>query len=136
LRLVVDDAAEAIAFYVNVFDATELVRFAEPSGKIVHAELQIGSNVVSLSESDGTVNRSPTQLGGTAVIAVVTTPDVDALAARMVSHGGSAVIPVDDREYGRRDGRYCDPEGHLWILTQQSDEDLTNEQIQERLGGA
>lgn len=132
LRLIVDDAAAAIEFYEQAFGATELVRFADPSGKIVHAEVQIGNDTVSLSESDGEANRSPSQLGGSPTIAMLTTPDVDAVAQRMLDHGGKAIFPIDDREYGQRDGRYADVEGHLWILTQSS-EDLSNEQIQERL---
>src|SRR5687768_18389478 len=37
------DAAAAIDFYTRAFGATELMRLAEPSGKIGHAELQIGN---------------------------------------------------------------------------------------------
>ncbi len=132
LRLIVDDAAAAIGFYEKAFDAVELVRFADPSGKIVHAEVQIGDDVVSLSESDGETNRSPSQLGGSPVIAMLTTPDVDEVAQRMMDHGGTAIFPIDDREYGQRDGRYADPEGHVWILTQVNEE-LSNDEIQARL---
>jgi len=132
LRLIVDDASGAISFYTSVFEATEKVRFSDPSGKIVHAEIEIGATTVSLSESDGEINRSPSQVGGTPVIAMLTTTEVDAVAARMVASGGSAIIPVADREYGPRDGRYADPEGHLWILSQ-SGEDLTDDEVQQRL---
>lgn len=132
VRLVVDDAVSAIDFYKAAFGATELVRFTDPGGKIVHAEIQIGADVVSLSESDGEVNRSPSQLGGSPVITVLTSPDVDRIAELMIANGGTAIFPVADREYGPRDGRYADPEGHLWLLSQHG-EDLTPEQIQERL---
>lgn len=132
IRLIVDDAAAAIDFYAAAFDATEILRIAEPGGKIVHAEIQIGNDIVSLAESDGELNRSPSQLGGSPVIVTVNTNDVDTMAERTVSNGGEAIFPVEDREYGRRDGRYRDPEGHIWLIGQDS-EALSNEEIQGRL---
>jgi hypothetical protein len=42
LHLRVDDAARAIQFYADAFGATEIVRLAEPSGRIAHAELLFG----------------------------------------------------------------------------------------------
>ncbi len=133
LRLIVDDAAAAIDFYIAAFGATEVARFTDPSGAIVHAEVQIGEGLVSLTESDGDANPSPNQLGGSPVIAMLNVDGVDAVAAAMVAAGAEAVYPVDDRPYGRRDGRYRDPAGHLWIIGQDSEE-LTDEEIQDRLG--
>jgi PhnB protein len=40
--LVVDGAAEAIEFYKNAFNATELMRMPRPDGKVAHAEIKIG----------------------------------------------------------------------------------------------
>src|SRR3990167_4639780 len=48
--LMVRDAKAAIAFYGEVFGATELFRLVEPSGRIGHAELQLGPIVLMLSE--------------------------------------------------------------------------------------
>ncbi len=135
VRLVVDDASAAIDFYTAVFGATEILRFADPSGKIVHAEVQIGDDIVSLSESDGETNRSPSQLGGSPVIVTVNTTNVDTIAQRMMANGAEAIFPVDDRDYGRRDGRYRDPEGHVWIIGQEA-EALSNDEIADRLAAS
>ena len=43
-------AKASIDFYKRAFGATELMRLAEPTGKIGHAELQIGSAVFMLSD--------------------------------------------------------------------------------------
>ena len=41
--LIVNDAASAIEFYKKAFGATELVRLADPTGKVMHAEIRIGN---------------------------------------------------------------------------------------------
>ncbi len=131
-RLVVDDVAAAIDFYTAALGGTELVRFAEPSGTFVHAEVQLGDDVFSLTEHDGHVNLSPRALGGSPLLLTLTVDDADAVGAQMVASGAVVVIPIDDRHYGRREGRFRDPSGHLWIISQHI-ETLTAAEIAERL---
>ena len=131
-RLVVDDAASAIDFYTAALGGVELMRFADPSGKILQAEVQIGNDVISLTEHDGEFNLSPTALGGSPMLLTVTVEDADAVGEAMVNAGAKVVIPIDDRFYGRREGRLEDPSGHLWIISQHL-EDLADEEILERL---
>ena len=131
-RLVVPDAATAIAFYEEELGATELVRYADPSGTVVHAELQIGDDVFSLTEDDGGPNRAPASLGGSPLLLTLVVDDAHAVGRAMVAAGASVVIPVDDRYYGRREGRLRDPAGHLWIVSQDA-EDLSDEEIRRRM---
>jgi PhnB protein len=131
-RLVVDDAAAAIDFYVAALDGTEVMRFADPSGKIVQAEVRIGNNLIALTEHDGDWNLSPTHIGGSPLLLTITVDDADAVGAAMLSHGAIVVIPIDDRFYGRREGRLRDPAGHLWIVSQHLEE-LTHDEITQRL---
>ena len=131
-RLVVDDAAAAINFYVTALSGTELMRFAEPSGRIVQAEVQIGKDTIALTEHDGHCNLSPTHLGGSPLLLTITVDDADAAGDAMIRAGGTVVIPIDDRYYGRREGRIQDPAGHLWIISQHL-EDLTDDEIADRL---
>ncbi|MGV9741385.1 VOC family protein [Nocardia farcinica] len=58
----------------------------------------------------------PDSIGGSPVLIMLTVPDPGATAAQMVRHGGELVIPVENRPYGRRQGRVRDPFGHLWVL--------------------
>ncbi len=134
-RLVVDDAAAAINFYVDALGATELVRYPEPSGTIVHAEVQIGDDVISLTDADGGRNRSPAELGGSGVLLALVVDDADAIGAAMVERGAEVLVPIDDRYYGRREGRLRDPFGHLWIISQHGD-DLPADEIQRRVDDA
>ncbi len=118
LRLVVHEAAAALDFYAAALDGKELVRMADPSGRIVHSEIQVGESVFSVTQADGDVNKSPLALGGSPVLCHLHVPDADARAEAMVANGATVVFPVADQAYGSRDGRLMDPFGHLWLLTQ------------------
>lgn len=131
-RLVVDDAGVAIDFYVAALGGVELMRFAEPSGKIVQAEVRIGDDVIALTEHDGDCNLSPVDLGGSPLLLTIVVDDADTVGNAMVTAGATVVIPIDDRYYGRREGRLRDPSGHLWIISQHL-EDLTDDEITARL---
>lgn len=66
-RLVVPDGAAAIDFYARAFGARELgERFADPAGRVIHAEIQIGDSVVMITEEADpeAPARSPVSLGG------------------------------------------------------------------------
>lgn len=132
MRLVVDDAPAALAFYQVALGGREVLRYAEPSGKVVHAEVELGSSVFSVTQADGKVNRSPWDLDGSPVLCHLQVPDADATAEAMIAHGATVLIPVGDQYYGSRDGRVRDPFGHLWLLSQPLG-DLTREEIQARV---
>jgi PhnB protein len=133
-RLVVQDGAAAIDFYTSALGAKELHRFADPSGKIVDAELQLGDDVFSITEEHDDVNVSPARLGGSPLLLTLTVDDADAVGAAMEQAGAEVVFPIDDQFYGRREGRLRDPFGHLWIVGQDI-ESLTDEEIDARLTG-
>ncbi len=134
-RLIVDDAAKALDFYTNAIGGTELVRYPEPSGKIVHAEVQIGASVFSVTEADGDHNRSPASLGGSGLLLTLVVDDADAVGASLVAAGADVVIPIADQYYGRREGRLRDPFGHLWIISQDGEE-LDEGEVQRRVDEA
>jgi PhnB protein len=127
----VSDAAEAIAFYESVFDAEQQSRFTDADGRIVHCELQVGHHIFAVT-SASEYNRSPDELGGSPVILAVDTPEPDSVEAEAVARGAEVVFPVEDRNYGRREGRFEDPFGHLWIVGT-AIEDLEDEEIRRRL---
>lgn len=116
-RLVVSDGDAALAFYAAAFDSEPSDQIYD-GARLVNGHVLIGTTLVGVTEEDGSYNRSPTTIGGTPVILSLTVPDADLAAARFLEAGGELVIPVDDRPYGRRDGRLKDPFGHLWILGQ------------------
>jgi uncharacterized glyoxalase superfamily protein PhnB len=117
-RLVVADAARAIDFYVTALGAREQRRHAGPDGRIFHAELTLGPATLALKDA-GDGDPAPPALGGTPVILTLQVDDVDAVAAALTAAGAAVVYPVSDQDYGARDGRFRDPFGHLWIITQE-----------------
>lgn len=125
-RLVLANAAKAIGYYTHVFGAEEIERHADPSGKIVHAELAIGQARVTLKDEDAT-DRAPTpppqgSAPGSPVLLMLEVDDVDAVGERMVTAGGAVVFPIADSPYGRG-GRIADPFGHVWMISQRAEED-------------
>src|SRR6516162_2149353 len=84
--LCVRGGAAAIEFYTEAFGATELMRLAEPDGRIGHAEIRIGDATIMLSDEYPEMEIvSPQSLGGTPVLIHLYVEDVDALFARAVT---------------------------------------------------
>jgi PhnB protein len=126
------DAAGAIAFYKKAFGATELMRLAEPTGRIGHAEVKIGGAVIMLSDEHPEIGvRSPQSLGGTPVGIHLYVEDVDALSNQAVAAGAKLVRPVADQFYGDRTGTLEDPFGHRWYVATHI-EDVSSEELGKR----
>ena len=132
-RMFVRGAAEAIDFYKRAFGATELDRHADPSGKIVNADIKIGDSIISLAEeSPEWGNHSPQSLGGATTIITLNVEDADALWDQATSAGAKVIFPIKDQFYGYRQGRLEDPFGHLWIISTQI-EDVSMEEMNQRM---
>jgi PhnB protein len=130
--LIVEGAAGAIEFYKRAFGATELMRLADPSGKIGHAEIKIGDSPVMLADEFPEMGfRGPRSLGGSAVNLVLYVEDVDARFNQALAAGATAVRPVKDQFYGDRSGTLTDPFGHVWTLATHK-EDVAPEEINRR----
>jgi PhnB protein len=130
--LVVRGAAQALDFYRRAFGATELVRMADPSGKIGHAEIRIGDSIVMLADEYPEMGAiSPQTAGGSAVGLYLYVEDVDALGAQAVSAGATVERPIQDQFYGDRSGTFRDPFGHKWTIATHVEE-LTAEEIERR----
>jgi len=126
------NAAAAIEFYKKAFGAIELMRLAEPGGRIGHAEIKIGDAPIMLSDEYPEWDvRSPQALGGTPVSIHLYVEDVDALARRAVAAGAKLTRPVEDQFYGDRSGSLEDPFGHRWNVSTHK-EDVSADEMQRR----
>jgi PhnB protein len=121
-HLTVDNAAAAIDFYVNAFDAVEVVRVPRPDGKLVHASVRINGFLVMLNddfpEMSGGKSMTPKALGGTPVTVHLTVTDVDAMFQRALDAGATEIVPLEEQFWGDRYGMVADPFGHHWSLGQ------------------
>ena len=130
--LCVDGAAKAIDFYKRAFDAKELFSMPDPSGKIGHAELQIGSSRMMIADEYPEQGfRGPRSLGGTPVQIYMYVEDVDSVVKKAADAGAKITRPVEDQFYGDRSGTVLDPFGHAWHVSTHK-EDLSPEELEKR----
>ena len=128
-----DDASGAIEFYKQAFGAEELMRIAEPSGKVGHAELKIGESVIMLSDEYPDYGAlSPKTLGGSPIKMHLSVENVDAFVGKAVTVGASIVRPIADQPYGDRSGQIADPFGYTWIISTHQ-QDVPVEELQKQM---
>ena len=116
--LTVRDGASAVEYYKNAFGATVNDRIDASDGTLIIAMLSInGASFFVSEEAPQNDNVSPESLFfKTTVRMELETPDPDAFAKKAIALGAKEMFPVQDREYGRRDGRIVDPFGHQWVM--------------------
>ena len=117
--LVVQGAAKALDFYIQVFGATERIRWPGPHGTIAHAEIQLGDSVVLVEDEipqRGTAAPPHGGLPGSPVYQLIYVEDVDAVVARAVGLGADLKRAPESQFYGDRDGFIIDPFGHGWTI--------------------
>ena len=134
--LIIKGAADAIEFYKKAFGATELLRMADPQGRVGHAEIKIGDSVIMLADEHPSMGyRGPRSLGGSSVSILLYLPDVDEVFARAVKAGAKAQRAVANQFYGDRSGTLEDPFGHVWTVATHV-EDVAPEEMQRRAEAA
>jgi PhnB protein len=130
--LTVRGAAAAIGFYEEAFGAREIFRWADPDGRIRHAEVVIGDSPIMLTDEAPEFGmRGPQSLGGSPVHIFLYVDDADAVFDRAISAGATELMPVEDSSDGDRRGGVTDPFGHVWYIGTHL-EDISREELQKR----
>jgi len=107
--LIVDGASRTIDFLRQVFDATELRRFPDPSGRVMHAEVRIADTVVMLA--DGVEGWPPIPS-----YVHVYVSDVDATYRRALAAGATSVQEPVKKEDEDKRGGVKDAGGTTWWI--------------------
>jgi len=132
--LCVADGATALAWYTDVFGATETMRVVGDDDRIGHAELQIGD--VTIYVSDEYPDYGIAAPGGPAPVTLyLTVGSVDDVFARAVTAGATVQSPLGDQPDGDRRGTLVDPFGHRWMIAQPIDRPAPGEYA-ERIAGS
>ncbi len=127
--LIVKDASRAIEFYKKAFGAKELMRFADPSGKIGHAEIKIGDSPIMLADEFPDMGIRGPQSGSRSPVGILLyVEDVDARLNQAIAAGAKVERPVQDQFYGDRSGTLIDPFGHVWTIATHK-KDVSHEEI-------
>lgn len=132
--LAVHDAAGAMAFYRDAFDAEITVGPVEMHGSVVHAEMRIGAAHIMLADGgiEAELVRTPNDVGGSTMQLHLYVDDVDAVTQQALAAGAELVRPVEVSFDGRRTGKIRDPFGHNWFLATTA-EAITMDELNERI---
>ena len=129
--LAVEGGVEALGFYERAFGAKVRLKLVM-GGKLMHSELQIGTSIVSVSDSFpefGSV--APDADQPVPVALMIYTKDCDALYTQAVEAGATAVNEPKDTFHGDRAGSLRDPYGHRWMIVTHI-EDMSEAEMQRR----
>jgi PhnB protein len=102
-HLMIKGAGRAIDYYRRAFGAEEIMRMADPDGKVRHAEIRIGDSRLMISDEfpeEFPQFRSSESMGGSPMNIYLYVDDVDACCGRAIAAGGQEIEPVADQFYG------------------------------------
>lgn len=126
------DGKKELEFLARAFGATErFLMLCPETGRVVHAEVQVGSARLMLSDKNPAMGcRSAADLGGSPVGFYLYVADADAAFARATWAGAKVKAPMADMFWGDRAGTVTCPEGFDWTIATHVKE-LTPEQQKE-----
>jgi PhnB protein len=116
-QLVIPNGVTDISFYINAFGATELRRFSNDDGTVHVSELSINGTLFHLHEQTlHSAAVSPGKYNATTVTIGLFVEDVQAVVQQAILSGARLLSPVQDYDYGYRQGEVVDPFGHQWLI--------------------
>jgi PhnB protein len=116
-ELFINKDVKDISFYQKAFGASEQMRFSNDDGSIHVVELSINGAIFHIHEI--TANpylSSPTKNKSTTIRIGLFVSDVHEVVNRAIEAGAIEIEPVQDYDYGYRQGIVRDPFGHEWQI--------------------
>jgi uncharacterized glyoxalase superfamily protein PhnB len=107
--LIVQDAPRLIEFLLQVFEGQEVRRDLHTDGKIMNAEVRVGSSIIELAEASDAWPAQPSGLH-------IYVEDTDAAYRRALQAGASVLYEPADMPYGERSAGLKDPTGNHWFI--------------------
>lgn len=116
-ELYINNGIKDISFYEKAFGAIENFRFTNDDGSIHMAELCIGNAIFHIHEvMDRPFFFSPNKHGGGTICLGLFVDDVQTVMSIAKKAGAFEINPVEDHDYGYRQGMIKDPFGHYWQI--------------------
>jgi PhnB protein len=107
----------ALNFYERAFGVQILKTLNNPDGSVHVAEITLSGRLFHLHEETARhAQLSPETVSATTVVIGVFTPNPDALFNSAVAAGATVISPMQDYDYGYRQGTLADPFGHQWLI--------------------
>lgn len=113
------DVDAALKFLAKAFGFRKFgVSMKSPDGKISHAAMKFGDDVIMMGRPPGTY-RNPKQLRQSTQCLYINVDDVDKHFLRARKAGAKLLEEPTNTEYGHRRYGVTDPEGHEWYFAQE-----------------
>lgn len=108
---------EAMAFYAKIFGAKEKLCMKSPEGRIVHAEIAIGSSVLMMADEHAEIGAyAIAHYGGSPVSLLIYVDDCDITYKEALAAGSTSAREPADQPYGDRMAGIVDPFGYKWWI--------------------
>jgi PhnB protein len=115
--LSVAGAEQALAFYTKAFGAKPRLCMKDKTGRVGHAEIEIGDSCVMLADEHPEMgSRGPKHYGGSPITLMLYVEDCDATYRQALASGAKSVREPADQPYGDRMAGVEDPFGYTWYL--------------------
>jgi PhnB protein len=116
--LLYEDPEAALAWLQAAFGFRERFRHVGEERWINHAELELGDGVVMLARPDAAY-RSPARLGGATALVHVYVDRIHEHFEQALAAGAVVRTRPHEEPYGTIQYSVADPEGHLWLFSEQ-----------------
>ena len=104
-------------FYNKAFNAVELRRFSNPDGSVHVAEMCIDGAIFHIHEEVSRKSQlSPESVHAVTSMIGIFVADPDTMVKNAIAAWGTLSSPMQDYDYGYRQGVVTDPFGHQWLL--------------------
>ncbi len=104
-------------FYKKAFQAVELRRFSNSDGSVHVAEMEIDGAMFHIHEEVTRHSQlSPETVNAVTALIGIFVPDPDTMVKNALAAGGKLTSPLQDYDYGYRQGVVTDPSGHQWLI--------------------
>jgi uncharacterized glyoxalase superfamily protein PhnB len=113
-----EDPAAALDWLVGAFGFVERFRHVGEDRWVDHAELQVGEGLVMLGRPSAEY-RSPRSLGGATALVHVYVDSIREHCERARAAGATIRREPEEKPYGTIQYSAADPEGHLWLFSEQ-----------------